>query len=239
MKKQKPTGPFWRNDSPVSFRVLGEPRPAPKMDIVPIQRWVGQGAHRRKVSMSTNMAHDYRERTVCHPISGKPTRNGRGKIIREKYDEGYHARWFRTVQDAVSSQMARMGLDPFPANHPIALGVMVWRTKPEGNDKLLPTVVPDDDNYRYYIHNALKKPGKDSAFQYPEGLLYYDDNCAVYRPFPEGKFWATEQEPPGCLITVQDAMYLLDEMEEFQPGVKNSIEARQAQSSLFRAGGQQ
>jgi hypothetical protein len=30
-------------DSPVMFRVYGEPRPAPKMNIVPIQRWVNRG----------------------------------------------------------------------------------------------------------------------------------------------------------------------------------------------------
>ena len=238
MKKQKPLEPFWRIDSPVMFRVLGEPRPAPKMDIVPIQRWVNRGGNRKKVSMSTNMPHDYRERTVYHPISGKPMKNGNGKTIKEKYDEGYHARWFRIVQDAVSSQMARLGLDPFPPNHPIALGVMVWRTKPDGNHNLLPSVTPDDDNFRYYIHNALKKTNKDSDFHRPDGILYHDDNCTVFRPFPEGKFWATEQEPPGCLITVQDAMYLLNEMDEFQPGVAAAVEARQAQEALFRDRGQ-
>jgi len=208
--------PFWKIDTPVSFRIFGEPREMPKKEI---SARIINGKPRIIVR-----PHDWRTRTVIDPYTKKK------KI--EKYDIGYKGRWFKLVQETVHGELFKMGLKPFPPNYPIALGVMIWRSKPESNEMELPSVTPDDDNYYYYIHNALKRTD-DDFYPYKDGVLYYDDNSICYHPFREGKFWATEQEPPGVMITVQDAYYLLDEIEEFQPGVKTAIFDRTAQNHLF------
>lgn len=209
--------PFWKIDTPVSFRIFGEPQEEPKKIPTPIKLTSGQ--------VRINMVpRDWKTKTIINPATGKKKT--------EKYDIGYKGRWFKLVQETVYQELKKMGLKPFPANYPIALGIVIWRTQSKSNDFELPSVTPDDDNYFYYIHNALKKTD-DDFYPYKDGVLYYDDNCICYHPFKEGKFWATEQEPPGAMITVQDAYYLLDEIEEFQPGVKTAIFDRTAQNSLF------
>ena len=45
-----------------------------------------------------------------------------------------------------------------------------------------------------------------------EGILYYDESQIVWR-LTEGMVWATEQEPPGVLISVCDALEIREEIE--------------------------
>jgi hypothetical protein len=71
----------------------------------------------------------------------------------------------------------------------------------------------------YAIRNALKrtKVKKGKPGPYPDGVLFWDDDQVVWRAGSEGMVWATEQHPPGVLITVQSALELKDKIEKWQP----------------------
>lgn len=131
----------------------------------------------------------------------------------EYFDRGYKRRWMDHVRNTVLAFMARTSMDQFPAKHAIAMGCIFYVPKAATNKLWIPAQAPDLDNYAYAIWNALgnTKTNKTQG-KYPEGVLYYDDSQIVWR-LPEGMVWATEQEPPGVLISVCDALDIRDEIE--------------------------
>ena len=146
---------------------------------------------------------DYRIRR--NPVTGK----------KEKYDKGYKRRWMRHVRDMVAKAMIHYGLEPFPQNHPVAMGCLFYLTKAKSNKLSFPSQAPDLDNLSYAIWNALQRQpiDKDANDRFAlTGVLYYDDCQIVAHLMPAGKVWTNEDNPPGVLITVQDA-FLLPEYE--------------------------
>ena len=193
---QPRTVQIWLRDEPLQIRVYGEPQPFPKKEAV------ASGDYKR-TGRIIFAAKDYRVRK--NPVTGKP----------EKYDRGYKRRWMDQVARSVAGVLWDHNLTPFPKNHPVAMGCLFFLSKVPSCKLLLPSQDPDYDNLEYAVWNALKrtpakkgKPGK-----HPNGILFYEDNQVVWRLQPSGKLWATQDIFPGVLITVQDAMYLQDEIE--------------------------
>jgi len=135
----------------------------------------------------------------------------------EKYDKGYKKRWVRFVQAGVLEFMRSRGLRPFPKNHPIAMGVLVFMPKAKSNKLLMPSISPDLDNMKYPIPNALKRTTKKKGRPgpYPDGILFYEDDQIVWTLQPDGMLWATESCPPGVLITVQSALLMKDKILQY------------------------
>jgi Holliday junction resolvase RusA-like endonuclease len=155
---------------------------------------------------------DYRTRKIgTHPKTGKP--------IVQHYDSGYMARWQQIVRTQVWEQMKKIGADPYPQGWPVAVGILIFRTKAESNETDFPVGTPDKDNFEESIMNALKRPAPQSkklvAIRniWPNGVLFHDDSQATLGLIPQGKIWATPQHPPGALISVQTAT----EVEYIQP----------------------
>ena len=190
--KTLPRTAHWATEGPVEFRVFGIPRQWPKENSTTTidkntSRVVGRRVFHR----------DYRTRK--NPITGKV----------EKYDHGYLKKWRDIVQDQIHRQMQALGLKPFPKNHPLAIGILIFKPKPKSCKLELPSQMPDMDNYEYAINNALKSTRtKKGPGLFPDGVLFYDDDCPVWILDPTGKVWATKEHPPGALITIQDAWHL-------------------------------
>jgi len=195
----KPGKAHWDMDVPLQIRVYGEPQPFPKKEAV------ASGDYKR-TGRIIFAAKDYRVRT--NPVTGKP----------EKYDRGYKRRWMDQIARTVSDVLWDNQIMPFPKNHPVAMGCLFFLSKSPSCKLLLPSQDPDYDNLEYAIWNALKRTSakKGKPGKHPDGILFYEDNQVVWRLQPSGKLWATENEPPGVLITVQDAMYLRDDIEQYQ-----------------------
>jgi len=210
MKAMTRNGPFWLREEPLKIRVFGEPQPFPKKEIGIIG------------TRTVIIDHDYRERQVIDPITKNPMLNKKGNVKKKKYDRGYKRKWMQFVKDVVSLELRKHDLGPFPKNHPVAIGCLFFLSQSKSNKLLLPSQDPDYDNVLYAIMNALKrKPKKGGrSSDCPLGTLFYEDNQPVWGLKPYGKVWATEEHPPGLLITVQDAMYLLDEIAVYQPSLR-------------------
>lgn len=184
-------------DVPLQIRVYGEPQPFPKKEV---------GLLRRRDGSVQLMPVDRDYRVRKNPVTGKP----------EKYDRGHKRLWMQFVGDVVAGSIRTRGLTPFPKNHPVAMGCLFFLSKSPSCKLLFPSQDPDYDNLEYAIFNALKRTPskKGTPGEYPNGTLFYEDNQIIWRVGPEGKLWATENEPPGVLITVQDAMHLQDEINQ-------------------------
>lgn len=182
------------------IRVYGTPEVFPKPELV-----VFNGVPR-------SIDRDYRTRR--NPVTGGT----------EKYDRGYKRRWMDHVAKTVLAFMARTSMDPFSMNHPIAMGCLFYMVKSKSCKLPMPSQKPDMDNMSYAIYNALgrtpEKKGRPG--KYPEGVLYYDDNQVVWQLQPSGMVWATEQEPPGVLISICDALDIREEIES----LSNTRESR-------------
>lgn len=179
----------------VQIRVYGEPQPAPKKDL----------CLSGKVPRVMNL--DYRTKT--DPITGQ-------KI---KYLHGYKRRWLEHVRRSVLVFMAKHSLSPYPKREPIAIGCLFFLTQVDSNTKIFPAQPPDEDNFDYAIKNALKRTPKKKGQPgpFPNGVLYYDDDQIVWRLQPAGKLWATEENPPGVLITVAKLTDIHEELREYDP----------------------
>ena len=149
-------------DGLIQFRIFGEPQPFPKKGVNP----------HTKVPYSL----DYRTRK--NPFTKKI----------EIYDRGYKAKWGRLVRNTVDSDMFHRGLQTYPKNHPILMGMLFYLTKSPSCKLEFPSQAPDEDNFAYHIRNVLKrtpakknkktrisKPGK-----IPNGILYYDDHQTIF-----------------------------------------------------------
>lgn len=187
------------------FRVFGEPQPMPKENA---SARIGRDG-RAKVSLHNR---DYRTRKIgVHPKTGED--------IIQRYDAGYMARWQQQVRTQVWEQLCKLGAKPYPAGWPVAVGILIFRTKSKSNETDFPTGTPDKDNFEESIMNALKCPAPQSKKLaavrqiWPNGVLFADDSQAVLGLIPQGKIWATPQHPPGAMITVQTAT----EVEYIQP----------------------
>lgn len=184
----KSTKAWWNREVPLQIRVFGEPQPFPKKDVAI------QG--NRLVPVDK----DYRERK--DPITGE----------KKKYDRGYKRRWMKHVRDIVGKAMITHRLEPFPENHPVAMGCQFYLRRAKSNKLIYPSQKPDEDNFLRAIRDALQRHPID---EYANdrfaltGVLYYDDCQVVSQLLPAGKEWATEDEPPGVLITVQD-MFMME-----------------------------
>jgi len=190
-----PLSAFWLTPNPITIWVDGDPQPFPKKDVGIINR-TGQKPRLMPIDK------DYRTRT--NPITKKI----------EKYDKGYKRRWMNHVASTVIAEMRKHNLLQFPKNHPVAMGCLFFIRKSQSNRLWVPSQKPDEDNFLYAVRNALKKTDKGSD------VLYYDDDQVVWQVGPVGKVWASDEFPPGVLITVQDAMYLLDDMAIYQPSLR-------------------
>lgn len=179
------------------IRVYGTPEPFPKKELV-----VFNGVPRM-------IDRDYRTRK--DPLGRIDPKTGKVKI--EKYDRGYKRRWMDHIVQTTLAFMAKSAMDQFTEDYSLALGCIFYIKKAKSCKLWIPRQKPDLDNFVYAIWNALgntrtkKKLGK-----YPEGVLYYDDSQIVWR-LAEGEVWATEQERPGVLISVCDALDIRDEIE--------------------------
>lgn len=193
----------------LQIRVYGEPQPFPKTHTAAIER---PGQMARLVPVAT----DYRTRT--NPHTGK----------KEKYDRGYKRRWMKLVTETVDRYMFDHNFEPFPMNHPIAMSCLFFLTKAPRCKLLYPSQTPDEDNLIYAVRNALKRTPakKGKPGRYPNGVLFYDDDQIIWRVGAEGKVWATEDNSPGVLITVQDALQLRSEIDIWQPNIQKVMELR-------------
>ena len=171
----------------IRFRVFGEPQPAPKKDSAVIER---AGRKARLIPVS----HDYRTKTV------------NGKTV--KHDHGYKRAWYELVQRWAFGFMVGTGMPPFPKGVPLACGALVFVTRPKGNKTGYPAQAPDQDNFSYYIRNALKRTPAKKRYglmvpgPYPEGICYWDDDQIISTAYPDKKLWADERHPPGALVTI-------------------------------------
>lgn len=191
----------------IQIRVFGQAQPFPKTHTAKIKR-PGMDPILRPVDT------DYRTRTNPHT----------GKV--EKYDRGYKRKWMTLVTKTVDEYMFEHDLTPFPKNHPIAMGCLFFLTKAPRCKLIYPSQVPDEDNFLYAVRNALKRTPekKGKPGRYPQGVLFYDDDQIVWHVGPEGKVWATNNNPPGVLITVQDALQIRAEIAEWQPDTQKEME---------------
>lgn len=175
-----------KNNIPIGIfriRVFGEPRPTPKKEV-----------------SRTGIPYVSDYRTRKNPITGKS----------EKYDRGYKTAWLKQVRKQVWDLMQERGLQPYPKNHPIAIGLLFFITKAKSCTLKFPSQDPDLDNLEYGIMNCLKRTIKGSektllGGYYPGGVLFYEDNQSVWRIGPSGKIWAkdsNQEANPGVLITV-------------------------------------
>ena len=169
-------------DGVLKIRVYGEPQPVPKKHVAKVGN--------RLIPVDTDF------QTRKNPVTGKI----------EKYNHGYKKRWQDHVRKTVLAFMAREALDPYPKNHPIALGTLFFITRAATNKLPFPSQAPDFDNYAYAIWNCLKRtPAKRGRpGRYSDGILFYDDDQIVWHLEPSGKLWATDDEPAGVLISVCD-----------------------------------
>lgn len=182
----------WDMDRPFQIRVYGEPQPFPKKEVAVVKLASGN------VKL-VPVDRDYRTRTDPHTH----------KLV--KYEKGYKRRWMKRVRNEVATAMLEAGLEPFPKNHPVAMGCLFYLTKAKSNKLALPSQTPDLDNLSYAIWNALERQPVDEHANDRfalTGVLYYNDSQVVWQLPPAGKLWATEHELPGVLITVQDAFHL-------------------------------
>ena len=177
--------------------VPGDPQPFPKKEVAPsIIRYPLNDPSKWK-AIGRPIDRDYRTRK--NPLTGKI----------EKFDRGFKRAWMNHVADVVHVFMEKNHWGPFPAGHPVAMGCLFFMPKADGNKTLLPAQVPDEDNLLYAIRNALKSTrprgrGSDGLGPYPEGVLYFDDDQVVAQVGPCGKRWATDEYPPGVLISFAD-----------------------------------
>ncbi len=179
-------------DGLMRIRVVGEPCPFPNKIMVTRDK---KG---RTLKFPRMVDNDYRTRT--NKITGDT----------EKWDKGYKRKWMDHVALSVDSFLFYNNLEPFPRNHPVAFGYFFFITKSKSCKLEFPSQDPDYDNLEYAINNALKttaktKKGVKMPGKYPDGALFYDDNQPVWRIEPDGMVWATEQDPPGVLISCQSA----------------------------------
>lgn len=165
----------------LTIRVYGEPRPFPKKKI-------GFRHDEERGLVPTMINDDARMRR--DPVTGKI----------HKCDRGYKKRWLKQVARSVSACMAMKHLDPFPKNHPIAIGCLFFVTKSKSCQLTYPSQAPDLDNFEYGIWNILKRTARGP---HPEGILFYEDDQIVWRLAPSGLLWADYNRPPGVIITVQ------------------------------------
>jgi len=169
-------------DGLMRIRVVGDPQPFPKKIM----------STRGKHSMLIDM--DWRTRKVP------------GKIKPQRYDEGYKRQWMAHVARSVTQFMFDHNLEPFPRNHPVAIGTLFFMPKSKVCKLEFPSQKPDWDNMDYAINNALGNSRKKQVLGlYPDGVLFWDDNQPVWRIEPDGMVWANEFNPPGVLISCQSA----------------------------------
>lgn len=176
------------------FRIFGEPQPMPKENASARVDRFGN-AH---ISLHNR---DYRTKKVGEKADGS--------AILKRFDTGYMARWQDEVRRQVFQQMA--GSAPFPKGMPLAIGILIIRTKPKSNDTIFPVGPPDIDNFDEAIFNALKAPAPQSKklaavrAKWPNGVLFYDDAQIVERLLPSGKIWAVGPVHPGAIIQIRKA----------------------------------
>lgn len=163
-----------------SIRVYGDPVPEPKK--------VGCMRGNRLVTLKR----DWKVRKV----------NGERRVV----DRGAAEAWRRQVQVDVGSFLSSQGKQPFPMNHPIAIGMLFYLANAKNSRLSVPVKSPDLSNLWYLVENALKRtPARNGiSGPFPEGILYYDDDQIVDICEPTGKRWADAAHPAGVLITVCD-----------------------------------
>ena len=201
---------FIADDGLIQFRIFGEPMPMPKKEFGEYE--VFDPKLGRKVKRTAMMTRDHRE----HKSTDNP------KDI-TKYDFGHKKRWADWVIYCIDWLMIDNGLKPFAKNHPLAWSSAFYLSRSAGNKLPYPSQPPDHDNFDYFLRNALKrtptklkkKHGTKVRVEgkYPNGVLFYEDDEIVYHLEPHGKFWATEEEPPGVLIQCMDALLLHERIQ--------------------------
>lgn len=194
-----------------AIRIFGEPQPEPK-------KQVGINAADLKMLKSLRGGIIRIPKLIPIDIDYRTRKNKiTGEI--EKYDKGYKKEWFLHVRNTVLCYMVRYGLKPYPKNHPVATGYVFFRTKPKSCKLPYPSQRPDFDNYEYYVTNALKRTrekkikGIMTPGEYPDGVAFWDDDEPVWK-LPAGVMWATEENPPGVIILIQDVMKVRNEIDD-------------------------
>lgn len=183
--------------APICFRVDGEPLPFPKKDI-----------GRAKDGTPMLIAHDVRRHK--DPTTGKLTVVARGE----------KARWVGDIRATALQWMTAHGRQPFPKNHPVAMGCLFFLTRAKSNHLEFPSIDPDLDNLEYTVWNALKhtpgirKNGKTFPGRFPDGICFYDDCQVVWRLQPSGVLWASASHPPGVIVTIRDAEPMAAEIDQ-------------------------
>ena len=185
---------------PIIFRVYGEPQPFPK-------KVVGLRRNKLGAAIGTcNISRDYRTRT--DPDTGRVV----------KYDKDHKRRWMESVRAAALASMSLNRRQPFPKNHPIAMGCLFFLTRAKSCKLILPSQDPDLDNLEYAVWNALKRTSAKKKRRstlggdFPDGICFYDDNQIVWRLKPSGVLWADADNPPGVVIIIVDANSVMDEI---------------------------
>ena len=181
-------------------RIFGTPQPVAKDEMVVCKSRDGRYTlHLIK--------RDYRVRTC--KITGQKL----------KYDRGHKQAWMNLIRLDVWRYLENLKLRPFPKNHPVAWGTIFFLPKAKSNKLIVPSQPPDDDNFDYAVRNALKRtPAKRGRpGPYPDGTLYYEDDQITWRPWPGGLIWATDEHPPGLLITFGNLDDIHELMGEYDP----------------------
>ena len=88
------------------------------------------------------------------------TRNGR---IYQRDPKGLLKAWKENVRMTVKKYMAENNIEMFKRHVPIYVWYYLVLPRPKSVVRAYPTVIPDNDNYRYSVTNALK------------GILWEDD----------------------------------------------------------------
>jgi len=122
-------------------------------------------------------------------VAGEPQpfpkkRTNKAGMIYAYDPDGRKKAWAELV--AIRAKVARndweasYGIETFyfPRRTPVAMGIQVFRTRPNSNKDNRPVTKPDLDNYRYTVWNTL------------EGILYDNDSQIVEVICPEGLWWA-------------------------------------------------
>lgn len=136
-------------------------------------------------------------RRVRFVVDGKPepqpkykrgkTRSGK-KVIYKRDPSGRKLAFATMV-----AMNARCALRGVMFQGAVRLGVEVRLRQAKSNTKKYPTQIPDWSNIWYYVENILK------------GVAYKDD-CQVIGPLLGDKLWATETEPEGIVVTIEEVL---------------------------------
>lgn len=121
-------------------------------------------------------------------------KNGKAIAMTYPRDPGGKAKaWRRAVKQKAELHMRMNNLSMIPADIPLQIGIIVWRTRTTTYRKSdrYPYKKPDLDNFVYIVVNALS------------GIVYHDDAQIVEKH--EFKMFATDDIRPGVEIRIKEA----------------------------------